>query len=92
MAGSNLEAGGGTEREPDGPQDPNRGKQIQGECHDAVTGELYAVGIVLTSAGPDNLATFSDGLSGLLESAGLECRVSLRPLGRGAAWDGVNRV
>ncbi len=92
MALSNLEAGGGQEREPDGPQDPNRGRQISGECHDPVTGELYAVGIVLTSAGPDNLATFADGISGLLESAGLECRVSLRPLGRPGAWDGHNRI
>ena len=92
MGESNLEAGGGTQREPNGPQDPNRGRTICGECHDTVTGELYAVGIVLTSAGPDHLATFKDGISGVLESAGLECRVSLRPLSGNAAWDGHNRV
>lgn len=92
MALSNLEAGGGEERKPDGPQDPNRGKQIQGECHDAVTGELYAIGVVLTSTDPDNLATFEDGISGVFESAGLECRVSLRPLSGNGAWDGHNRI
>lgn len=92
MAESNLEAGGGQERQSDGPEDPNRGRTIQGECHDAVTGELYAVGIVLTSAGPDHLATFTDGISGVLESAGLECRVSLRPLSSIGAQDGLNRI
>lgn len=92
MGSSNLEAGGGQEREPDGPQDPNRGKQIQGECHDPVTGELYAVGIVLTSTGPDNLASFEDGISGVFESAGLECSVSLRKASSLGAWDGHSRV
>ena len=92
MGESNLQAGGGTKREPNGPKDPNRGRVIQGECHDAVTGELYAVGIVLTSAGPDNLATFEDGISGLLVAAGLECRVSLRQGSSLGAFDGSNRV
>lgn len=92
MGLSNLEEGGGQEREPNGPQDPNRGRIIQGECHDSVTGELYAVGIVLTSAGPDNLATFEDGISGVFESAGLECRVSLRQGSSLGAWDGHSRV
>ena len=92
MGESNLEAGGGTQREPNGPQDPNRGRTICGECHDAVTGELYAVGIVLTSAGPDNLATFEDGISGVLVASGLECRVSLRQASSLGAFDGHNRV
>lgn len=92
MGLSNLEAGGGTEREPDGPKDPNRGRIIQGECHDAVTGELYAVGLVLTSTDPDNLATFEDGLSGVFVASGLECRVSLRQGSSLGAFDGDSRL
>jgi len=80
------------ERQPSGPADPNRGRTIRGECHDAVTGELYAVSISLTSTGPDNLATFTNGVSGVFESLGLECSVALRPLSGQRAFDGTNRV
>lgn len=83
---------GTAQRKPDGPQDPNRGRTIRGECHDSVTGELYAFALDVTSAGPDSIASFKNGISGVLESLGLECSVSLRPLGDERAWDGTNRV
>lgn len=79
-------------RQPDGPADPNRGRTIRGECHDAVTGELYAVSVTVTSTGPDSIASFTNGISGVLESLGLECSVSLRPLSGQRAFDGTNRV
>ena len=79
-------------RQPDGPQDPNRGRTIRGECHDAVTGELYAVDISIVGESADSIASFTHGISGILESAGLECRVSCRPLSGNRAWNGTNRV
>jgi len=80
------------ERQPNGPKDPQSGRTIRGECHDAVNGQLYAVDISVTSTGPDNLATFTNGVSGVLNALGLELRVSCRPLGGNRAWDGTNRV
>jgi len=80
------------ERKPDGPADPNRGRTIRGECHDAVTGELYALDITVTSTGPDSIATFTNGISGVLNTLGLELRVSCRPLSGQRAFDGTNRV
>lgn len=80
------------QRKPDGPKDPQGGRTIRGECNDAVTGQLYAVDISVTSAGPDSIASFENGISGVLDVLGLECSVSCRPLGGNRAWDATNRV
>lgn len=92
MAGGYPEESEDPQRQPNGPQDPNRGRTIQGECHDPVTGELYAVSIAVTSAGPDSIATFTNGISGIFESLGLDCSVQVRPLSGERAWDGPNRL
>lgn len=86
------EEGENPARKPDGPQDPNSGRTIRGECHDAVTGKLYAVNITVAGTETDSIATFENGVSGVSLLSGLECSVSCRPLDGGRAWDGPNRV
>ena len=88
MDSTNQETGGDQERESDGSANEHRSRTIQGECHDSESGELYALSVVLTATDSDDLATLPDRLSGVFESAGLECSVSLRSTSRAGDWDG----
>ena len=92
MADTDPETSGDQEREQDGPQDPNRGREIRGECHDAVTGELYAVALTFSAAHAPDSPPLPDRISGVFKSAGLDCGVSVRRLGSETAFDGDHRI
>jgi len=93
MAGTDQQTGG-KDQERESPGSSNEQDQviIQGECHSTVDGQLYAVRLVFPGTAAHNLASLENVLSGVLELSGLECRVSLGPTSRGAAWDADHRV
>lgn len=92
MAGTDRKKSEDQERQQDRLADPNRRRTIQGECHDPVTGVVYAVSIVVASTDSDDPPALENGVSWVLESPGLVGGLSLRSTGSDGAWDGHHRV
>lgn len=91
MAEANSQASGDQEREQDGAPDPEGKRLLSGECHDPVTGLLYAFTFFLPTAAADDPASFENRLHGVFVASGLECGVSLRTTSMPGDWAGPER-